>query len=134
MLCGIFALFCTVAHAEQGRPPAVAALPSGQDVTPLDMAFEIQPDGQTWLILRYLAPRIARDTGDLGYAAVAPDLDALCDAVGRPAVADAASAGQAVDQVVVILRDRPGERGVFDPAATAFISAYRLGQTGCMWQ
>ncbi len=122
------------AFAEVLPPMPEAALPSAQEIAPYDMVLEDQPDGQVWLVLRYLAPRISREGGDLDYAAVAPDLDALCDGPGRAGAGQAALQGDPVDQVVVILMDRPGVRGAVDPGVTAFMSAYRLGPEGCQWQ
>jgi hypothetical protein len=106
-------------------------MPSGQALAPADMVLERQGDGQVWLVLRYLAPRIAREGGDLGYDAVAGDLDALCEGPGRQA---AAAAEPAPDQVVIVLMDRPVPRGVPDPEATVFISAYDITPEGCRWR
>lgn len=85
-------------------------------------------------MLRYLAPRIARAGGDLGYDDVAADLDALCAGPGLAAAAEAAEAGSGPDQIVVTLMDRPVERGVTDPDATLFIGAYVPGPDGCVWE
>lgn len=115
-----------------GLPLSLGAqtLPSGQPVEPLDRAVEAQSDGSHWLVLRYLAPQIARGLGALDYEAVAPDLDALCEGPGR---AIAAEVG-AVDQIVIVLLDRPVPRGVSDPEATQYISAYIQTDRGCDWQ
>ncbi|MEL6206157.1 MAG: DUF6497 family protein [Pseudomonadota bacterium] len=128
-------LFVGTAMAQEVvLPPPAPALPSGQEVAPLDMTLEVQTDGQLWLVLRYLSPRIARDAGDLGYDAVAPDLDALCDGPGLAAAAASAVAGHPPDQIVVALLDRPLPRGMSDPDATQFIGAYLPGEGGCAWQ
>jgi hypothetical protein len=116
-----------------GPPPPPDVLPSGQRVAPLDMVLERQGDGQAWLVIRYLAPRIARETGDLGYDDVIADLDALCAGPGLVAAAQAAKTGPAPDQIVVTLLDRPVPRGATDPEATLFIEAYRFGPEGCTW-
>ncbi|MCU0912762.1 MAG: DUF6497 family protein [Rhodobacteraceae bacterium] len=108
--------------------PAWAApeLPSGLAVEPFDRAVEVQPGGERWLVLRYLAPGIA----DLGFEAVAGDLDALCQTEGLPA----AAADSPIAQVVVVLMDRPVERGVPDPEATQFIGAYLIDTGACEWE
>lgn len=125
-------LLLTLAAASVPRPVAAqeAVLPSGQTVTFLDAHVELQDDGARWLILRYLAPRIAREGGDLGYDDVSPDLDLLCERDGLPA----SEAAGAIDQVVIVLLDRPVSRGAPDPAATQFISAYLPAPEGCEWQ
>lgn len=121
------------AAGAQEVPAAPPALPSGQEVVPLDMALERQGDGQVWLVLRYLAPRIARETGDLGYDDVIADLDALCAGPGLTAAAQAEATGPAPDQIVVTLMDRPVPWGATDPRATLFIEAYSPGPEGCTW-
>lgn len=120
-----------VTAEDEALPPPAPALPSGQEVVPADMALERQGDGQLWLVLRYLAPRIARAGGDLGYDAVAADLDALCEGPARQA---SEAAGAAPDQVVIVLMDRTVPRGVPDPEATLFISAYEVTPEGCRWR
>lgn len=128
-------LGCGVALAEgSALSPPAPALPSGQSVEPLAMALERQQDGQLWLILRYHAPRIAREGGDLAYADVVADLDALCAGPGLAVARAAAAAGTPADQIVVTLMDRPVPRGERDPSATQFLSAYRPGPEGCAWE
>lgn len=122
------------AAGAQEMPAPAPDLPSGQEVVPLDMELERQGDGQVWLVLRYLAPRIARETGDLGYDDVIADLGALCAGPGLAAAAQAeATGGAAPDQIVVTLMDRPVPRGATDPGATLFIEAYTPGPEGCTW-
>jgi hypothetical protein len=118
-----------VLGAGLGRAGTVA-LPSGQQVAPLDRSVETQDDGERWLILRYLAPRIAREGGDLDYPAVVEDLDLLCETDGLAAARDE---GQ-IAQVVIVLMDRPVTRGTPDPDATQFIGAYVPADGGCLWQ
>ena len=109
---------------------AQGALPSGQSVSELDRAVEVQGDGRHWLVLRYVAPRIARDGGDLSYEAVLPDLDALCATSGLQIAAEVGP----IDQIVIVLLDQPVERGVSDPGVTQYISAYLPTADGCEWQ
>lgn len=110
--------------------PAVAeiALPSGLAVTPADRAEERQPDGELWLVLRYLAPEIG--AGAVGYEDVTGDLDRLCAEEG---LAAAQAAAETVDQVVIVLMDRPVPRGQAVPEATQYIGAYRIGDGTCQW-
>jgi hypothetical protein len=118
----------------QEAPPSPDALPSGQSVLAHDMTFERQADGELWLVLRYIAPRIAREGGDLDYDDIAADLDALC-AAAAPHVAVWSGGRDAVpDQIMVSLMDRPVPRGVADPDARIFIAAYGLEADGCVWR
>ena len=118
-------LAATTLQADQIR------VPSGQPITFIDEVIEAQPGGETWLIRRYLAPDIARDTGTIGYEAAAADLDALCDSDGLAAVAETTAE---IDQIVITLMDRPVERGETDAEATQFIGAYLPSAEGCIWQ
>jgi hypothetical protein len=106
--------------------PAMAAQ---VDTTPLDALVETQPDGDSWLVLRYLAPSIA--AGALGYEDVVEVLDRLCVEDGLP------QSGQfepPVSQIVVILLDRPVERGVPNPDATQYMGAYLPMGEVCEWE
>jgi len=93
-----------------------------------DSTLEEQADGQLWLVLRYLAP--ALEGGALGYGDVAAEMDALCEADGLAALA----ASGPVDQILIVLMDRPVPRGTADPEATMYISAYRAEAGRCLWQ
>ncbi len=104
--------------------------PSGLAVEFLDRVVEEQSGGQVWLTLRYVSPKIGFDEGELGYEAVAADIDHLCDREGLKAAAEAGG----VDQVMIALMDRAVERGVHDPEATMFIGAYLPTDDGCVWQ
>ncbi|MEL6521411.1 MAG: DUF6497 family protein [Pseudomonadota bacterium] len=115
-----------------GNPLWAQDLPSGQTVTLVESLLENQGEtNETWLVLRYLAPRIARDGGDLTYDQVAPDLDQLCNTDGLEALRLTSAD---VAQIVVVLMDRDVPRGTPDPAATMFISAYLPDEKGCIWQ
>jgi hypothetical protein len=110
--------------------PAAAGpeLPSGLAVEPFDAAHEVTPDGTSQVVLRYLAPAIAG--GAVPYEAVMADLDALCAAEG---IAAAAAAGVPIDEIVIVLMDRPVPRGQPDPEATQYIAAYAPVDGVCEW-
>lgn len=116
--------------APEGLRAADATMPSGQIVTFHDAHVEDQGDGTRWLVLRYLAPSIGTSGDSLGYDTVSGDLDALCAVDG---LAAAEAAGD-IAQIVIVLMDRPVERGTADPEATQFIGAYASGPEGCVWQ
>lgn len=86
---------------------------------------------ERWLVMRYLAPGIAREGGSLGYDDVALEMDALCNG---QALATAKAHESPVDQIVITLMDRVVERGQPDPQATQFIASYSVTETGCEWQ
>lgn len=112
-----------------GPASADPVLPSGLAVTVHDVLVEPQPGDENWLVLRYLAPEIAG--GAVGYADVAADLDHLCASEG---LASAAASGQEIDQIVIVLMDRPVPRGEPDPQATQYIGAYLIEDGECRWE
>lgn len=103
-------------------------LPSGLAVEPFDRGYEVTPDGTFQVVLRYLAPALAG--GAIPYEAVVADLDALCAAEG---IAAAEAAGRVVDEIVIVLMDRPVPRGQPDPEATQYIAAYEAADGVCEW-
>lgn len=113
-----------------GWAEGATTLPSGLDAAPFDQIVEQQAGGETWLILRFLSPRIGLDAGKLGYEDVAGDLDLLCETHGLGA---AKQVGE-IDQLVITLMDRPVARGDSDPEATMFMGAYVPTEGGCVWQ
>ena len=116
-------------------PAAAADLPEGW-ATFHDARVEVHA-GQTegaeerWLVMRYLAPAIAREGGTLGYDDVALEMDALCNG---QALATARAHESPVDQIVITLMDRVVERGQPDPEATQFIASYLVTEAGCEWE
>ncbi|SNT19335.1 DUF6497 family protein [Tropicimonas sediminicola] len=124
------ALAAAILLGGQAAAAQEVSLPSGLVVSFHDRIVEVQSDGETWLTLRYISPRIGAEDGEVGYDEISADLDALCETQGR---AEAAEAG-AVQQVNITLMDRAIERGTFDPEATMFIGAYLLTDMGCVWQ
>ncbi|PRY25055.1 hypothetical protein CLV78_102232 [Aliiruegeria haliotis] len=109
---------------------AAVAQDAGLEASFHDLIVEQQSDGQTWLTLRFVSPRIGPEDGELGYEEVAGDLDRLCDLHGMTAVEESGGA----DQVYITLMDRVIERGVYDPEATMYIGAYKPTADGCVWQ
>lgn len=100
-----------------------------------DLHLQAQPaSGETWLVLRYLSPNVARDTGIWGYEEVAPALDQLCDDDGVDAANLAIEQGGTIDQIVVTVMDRVVDWGTADPEATMYRGAYSLKDGRCEWQ
>ena len=107
---------------------AQTEVPSGLQVTPLDVIEEEQPGGETWLVLRYLAPSI--EGGAVAYEDVVEDLQALCDSEGIRLADDPA---KGITQIVVVLLDQPVKRGEVATQATQYIGAYLPTEEGCSW-
>lgn len=138
-------------HAGEGRPwrgvqimalllfstPALAAGDLPEDwATFHDARVELhsgltEEQDERWLVMRYIAPQIARQGGTLGYEDVSMGMDAICDGPGLAAVRAHESP---VDQIVITVMDRVVERGQPSPEATQFISTYAVTEAGCEWQ
>ncbi|ABV92466.1 hypothetical protein Dshi_0721 [Dinoroseobacter shibae DFL 12 = DSM 16493] len=111
------------------RPPAhlaglVEDLPSGLRPIALPALVEEQA-GEPVLVLRYVAPEIARARGLYDYDALAEDFLALC---ARDAEADGP------EKVIVVLQDRAVPRGQANPDATQYVESFRRTATGCDWE
>jgi len=111
------------------------AVPSGQVLVPYEALWEDRlhngETAETWLILRFLAPDIARKGGRITFDDAEADLGFLCETVGIPL---ARSTGGGVDQIVVTLLDRPLPRGERNPDVTQFGNAYRIVDNACQWE
>ncbi len=110
-------------------------VPSGQLVLPYEALWEDHlaegTSGETWLILRFLTPEIAKAKGKLKFGDAVPDIDFLCEQVGLPLVA---MTGGGVHQIIVNLMDQPIARGQRDTDVTQFMNAYRVEKGACIWE
>lgn len=111
--------------------PALAVdVPSGQPVELHEVLVE-QMENETWLRFRFVAPRIARETGNVDYLQAEPDMIHLCTTLAIPYAAEYGLNG---DVIVVSLADRPVEFGAANPDATQFFEAYRPRDGVCIWE
>lgn len=119
--------------------PATASerlrVPSGQLVLPYEAIWEdhVQAgtSGETWLILRFLTPEIAKAAGKISFAAASTDIAYICENIGLPLVE---MTGGGVHQVIINLMDQPIPRGQRDTEVTQFMSAYRVEEGTCIWE
>jgi len=138
-----------------GEPDLAAGLapnpsvPSGQTVTLHEVLLERRGDTHQ-VVLRYVAPAIARASRTVDFDLAEPDMDALCATSGLAAAANAAataattaagvsregdaSGPDAVNRILVTLMDRPVERGVADPSVSQFNNLYRPENGRCIWE
>lgn len=131
-------LLCLMLLAILGLPAQgqdLMAVPSGQAMLPYEALWEDHlaegVDGETWLILRFLAPGIAKSGGAVSFADAEPDLDFICTQVGLPL---AELTGGGVDQIIVTFLDKPLPRGERDASVTQFMNAYRVVKGACKWE
>lgn len=79
------------------------------------------------LRLRFVAPQIA----GLQFEDIEAILVDLCE---RHAVPMIDAQGLGVEQIAIMLLDRPFDFGTFDPAATQFIDIFSRAGDRCIWQ
>ena len=120
--CAIFLFLGSAAWAD--------AVPSGQSVT-LNEGLIDEVNAESWLRFRFLAPQVARATGDITYAEAEADFAHLCETVARPYLAEF---DLSPDIVVITLMDRPVPFGEADGQATQFIEAFRIDGDTCIWE
>ena len=106
------------------------AVPSGQSVTLNEVLID-EVNAQSWLRFRFLAPQIARATGDITYADAEADFAYLCETVARPYLVEF---DLSPDIVVITLMDRAVPFGEADGQATQFIEAFRIDGDTCIWE
>ena len=107
-------------------------MPSGQDVTFLDVIEGEDGAVGTAIRFRFLAPRIAREKGDVEFLQAEDDMVALCQDYVLPHMAETGAEMPA--QIIIVLSDRAVEFGVADPEATQFFEAYRPEDGMCIWE
>ena len=129
LVTGLFALWAPMAAADGMK------LPSGLTAWPFEFLWEDHPEagdkGEVWLVLRFIAPEIARNGGRFGFDDVAPDIDHICETLGLPLVVQT---GAGIDQILVTILDQALARGVRNPDVTQYMSAYRVEEGACIWE
>ncbi len=104
------------------------SVPSGQKVTFHEEI--VDSDGQV-VRFRFVAPAIARDGGEIGFAEAEPDIIHLCEHYALPRLADMMPIPA---QIIISLSDRPVEFGYRDSQATQFFEAFTSENGLCVWE
>lgn len=111
---------------------AAQGVPSGQPLALWEIRWErVEGTDAVQVILRAIAPQIARDSGTVDYDGAQADMDWLCANHGLT-LADMPY-GRAT-QVIVNLMDSPIPRGQTNPSVTQFYSAYSIQDDTCIWE
>ena len=108
----------------------INGVPSGQA---LQFVERVVPEetAQEVVHFRFLAPAIARDTGNIGPEAAQDDMKYLCERFALPMLADE---GMAPERIIISLADRALAFGEPDPEATQYIEVYRPEAGACIWE
>lgn len=117
------------------QPPVTeapsAALPSGQEVSLIEVLWEDQDGGPWWLRLRYLAPAIAAGAGQVDADVATGDMLALCR---RDALPMLESDSRPVEQIIISLSAEAVEFGASAPDVMQYFDAYRPEDGDCIWE
>ncbi|WP_371168558.1 DUF6497 family protein [Aliiroseovarius sp. 2305UL8-7] len=114
------------------EPGTKVTMPSGQDVTFLDVIKGVDSAQGSALRYRFVAPGIARDTGEVGFAEAEEDMAMLCQDHILPYLLE--QDVEMPEQIIIVMSDRPVEFGVTNPDATQFFEAYRPEGNTCIWE
>ena len=115
--------------AEAGAETLV--LPSGQEVTLLEVIGNTPGSDGLALRYRFLAPAIARDGGTVDAETAAADMDWLCQDYALPKLP---ATGPRPAEIIISMADRDVPFGESDPEATQFFNAYSLDGANCLWE
>ncbi len=109
----------------------MVAVPSGQELRFYERVDPgAWPAGERSVHFRFVAPRIARDGGDITIAEAGADMQVLCDSFAL-----AQLAGEELpDRIVINLTDREVPFGEAAPEATQFFESYRVEDGACIWE
>jgi len=108
----------------------VVLVPSGQPVT-LDEVLLDENPGELWVRFRFIAPKIGKNVGKIGYDVTAVDMDHLCETLALPYIDQY---GLEPARVVISMSDRAMIFGAADPTATQYFEAYRTESARCIWE
>ena len=106
-------------------------VPSGQTVEFLDLVRDAEGTSDTIWRFRFVAPRIARDGGDIPIDVALADIDTLCAGFVLDRLAET---GESPEQIIISLSDRPVKFGASTPEATQIFEAYRIEDRACIWE
>ncbi len=110
---------------------ALIEVPSGQEMTLLDVIWNVPgPEGLATRF-RFLAPAIARDGGAVAFDVAQSDMLHLCQEYALPRVTGSLTLPT---QIIISLSDRPVAFGQSNPEATQFFEAYRIEDNACIWE
>ncbi|WP_227754369.1 DUF6497 family protein [Stagnihabitans tardus] len=124
---GLVALALPV-QAETGGK---VVLPSGQEVTLLEVISNVPGAYGLALRYRFLAPEVAREGGTVDAETAGADMDWLCQTYALPKLP---VNGPMPAEIIISMSDRDVPFGESDPEATQFFNAYSIEAGNCLWE
>ncbi len=108
----------------------VITVPSGQEISLLDVITNVPgPEGMTTRF-RFLAPGIAREGGEVDAETAAADMDYLCQTYALSRLSDLEPRP---GQIIISMSDIDVPFGETRPEATQFFNAYSITDGTCVW-
>ena len=105
-------------------------VPSGQQVSLSEILLDENP-GELWVRFRFLTPQIARGPEAISPESAAMDMQALCNDIAAPYLAENAIEPA---RIVVSFSDRDVPFGQSDPTATQFFELFSVQNGVCIWE
>lgn len=106
-------------------------VPSGQEVSLLDVVLNAPgPDGLT-ARFRFVAPAIAKQGGTVDFETASADMIHLCQSYALPRISNV---GPKPSQIVISMSDKPVPFGEAAPEITQFFEAYTVEGDACIWE
>lgn len=128
---GALALAAATLAGHALRAEAAIEVPSGQEVTFIEMIADAPgPDGLAYRF-RFLAPAIAKSGGSIDAETALDDMAALCEGF---ALARLSNVGPMPSQIIISLSDRMVPFGEPAPDVTQFFEAFRPEGGTCVWE
>ena len=106
-------------------------LPSGQEVTLIDVINNVPGTDGLAARFRFLAPAIARDGGTVDADTASKDMDWLCQSYALPKISNI---GPQPQQIIISLSDIDVPFGETHPEATQFFNSYSIKDGICSWE
>ena len=118
-------------HLAGAKADAGITLPSGQEVTLIDVINNVPGTDGLAARFRFLAPAIARDGGTVDADTASKDMDWLCQSYALPKISNI---GPQPQKIIISLSDIDVPFGETHPEATQFFNSYSIKDGVCSWE
>ncbi len=127
LLCLATTVLVGAGGCDEGPDATAIKVPSGREVTLLDVITNVPGTEGAAARFRFVAPGLTPDDSE----AASADMQALCDTYALPKVEGMVPAPQ---QIIISLAAKPVPFGEAAPDITQFFEAYTLKNGACIWE
>lgn len=127
LLCLAATVLVGAGGCDEGPDAAAIKVPSGREVTLLDVITTVPGTEGAAARFRFVAPGLTPDDSE----AASADMQALCDTYALPKVEGMVPAPQ---QIIISLAAKPVPFGEAAPDITQFFEAYAVTNGACIWE